>query len=243
MKLEKGKKYSQLVEKSFHISHAALTSCKVKTECVFEVHVVVENTDYVLCYLGHLNNQLLVQQPLDLNISEGEEIVFYVAKSNGRPGDDEIGVYLTGYFREDPEVPFNLDDLLDAEDEDVDDDEVAEEDGEVGNEGEEDLWTALMMNESLSETDSDEDYTINDDLLKNEQGLLLPIKGKPIIEEVVSMYVEPLLSCVLMMLGFVTRQRTYLLRGVTLVKIHRSVDLKKESVIRLKIILMCQSCY
>ena len=98
IKLECGKQYSQLVEKSFHISHAAIQINRLAfPDGPYEVHAIVEKTDYVLCYLGtfwsHSDHSvapvMTIQQPLDLNISEGEEIILYV-KRTGIPEKEQI---------------------------------------------------------------------------------------------------------------------------------------------------------
>lgn len=209
------------MDKSFHISHAALASCKAKAGCVIEVHVVVEKTDYIVCYLGTIDKHLLLQQSLDLNISEGEEIIFYIVSSGGHDDretetTDDVaecdGVYLTGYFREDPEVPFNFEDLIDVDHSEEEEDYVEDEDsGE--NEGGENpgrsLWTALMA-ESLSDSDSDEDYTVPavaEPSTRTRQGALPPIKGKPVIEEiVVSVFFFVTVTCIYMVVYFLYKE-------------------------------------
>jgi hypothetical protein len=93
------------VDFSFHISHATLdspeSSSKFTTGLV-SVHAVVEDTDYVLCYLGKVPNSdvPVLQQPLNLEISGGEEITLYMdsVSSTSHEKDSLSTVYLTGYI-------------------------------------------------------------------------------------------------------------------------------------------------
>ena len=184
VKLDCGKQYSQLVERSFHISHASLQLQYVPERAsyvpfgLFEVHAIVEKTDYILCYLGngtlgkHHNEhtQLPPQQSLNLNISEGEEIILYVRRAG--QGDKEQqpedgSVYLTGYFVEEPTFAPNLDDLLDDDEYALEEDATEEEtDGEGeakegggGQEGDDDEQSlmALLLEGSLVDSDSEND--------------------------------------------------------------------------------------
>ena len=175
LKLECGKQYSQLVEKSFHISHAAL---QVESDGigfpggVYEVHAIVEKTDYILCYLGAAQNDdssvvlSTIQQPLNLNISEGEEIILYVKKTGIADKDQTAvaSVYLTGYFVEEPTFVPNLDELLDDDehllDDDSDDNDLHGDDLEgEGSDFDEQSLTTLLLEGSLEDSDSDEDFT------------------------------------------------------------------------------------
>ena len=169
LKLESGNRYSQLVEKPFHISHAALaptangnrkSGCPVFPQMVIEVRAIVEKTDYVICYLDPSRG--LLQQPLNLNISEGEEIVLYCSCS----GHDSINitVYLTGFFVEEPVYDQNLDDLELTNDEcSVSDleDEVEEGAGE-GEEWEHQNLARLLLQDTLASDESDEEYVVGD---------------------------------------------------------------------------------
>jgi hypothetical protein len=187
VKLECGKQYSQLVERSFHISHAALQvqssnhglyGLNFPDGC-FEVHAIVEKTDYILCYLGWGANMQgtsglvlsTVQQALNLNISEGEEIILYVKKTGVADKDQtsaDASVYLTGYFVEEPTFAPNLDELLDDDEPLLDDD--SEDDGDFelhgddllegqGSDIDEQSLTTLLLEGSLEDSDSDEDFT------------------------------------------------------------------------------------
>lgn len=84
--MEPGKKYSQLVEKSFHISQAALDPVFTETGPV-QVLLGYENRNYLLCTLI---KDKVIQAPLDLNFHEGIQISF----ATTGPGH----VHLTGYL-------------------------------------------------------------------------------------------------------------------------------------------------
>lgn len=89
-----GKRYTQVVERSFHISMAALETSgkKVNDKAGPYVGVMIqhEKTEFLLCTLQH---GCILQQPLDLNFNEGEEVTFFL---NGKGV-----VHLTGYLVED----------------------------------------------------------------------------------------------------------------------------------------------
>lgn len=84
--MEPGKKYSQLVEKSFHISQAALDPVGTESGPV-QVLLGYENRNYLLCTL---KKDDIIQAPLDLNFHEGLQISF----ATTGPGH----VHLTGYL-------------------------------------------------------------------------------------------------------------------------------------------------
>ena len=184
------------MERSFHISHAALqlehhhSTGKYLPHGLFEVHAIVEKTDYILCYLGNgtlgkytfEHTSLSLQQPLNLNISEGEEIILYVRRAGigekeQQPEDGSI--YLTGYFVDEPTFAPNLDDLLDddeyALEEELSEDETdGEGEAREGLDGQEDdneeqSLMALLLEGSLVDSDSenDDDFVgnLDDDLL------------------------------------------------------------------------------
>lgn len=62
------------------------------------VHAVVEGTDYILCYLGKLPNSEVpvIQQALNLEITDGEEISLYMDSISGKK-NTLSSVHLTGY--------------------------------------------------------------------------------------------------------------------------------------------------
>ena len=85
--MEAGKRYSQTVEKSFHISMAALTGTNnAKTLHVqVTVMVEVEKASYPICTL---QPGKIPQQALDYIFTEGEEVLFYT--------EGDLDVHLTG---------------------------------------------------------------------------------------------------------------------------------------------------
>ena len=109
-----------------------------------------------------------IQQPLNLNISEGEEIILYVKKTSIADKDQisaVASVYLTGYFVEEPTFAPNLDELLDDDEHLLDDDSDDNDDlhgsdleGE-GSDLDEQSLTTLLLEGSLEDSDSDEDFT------------------------------------------------------------------------------------
>lgn len=85
---------------SFHISHASL-GCENGldfTSNLVAIHAVVDDADYVLCYLGMLPNSEVpvIQQSLNLDITDGEEIMLYMDSVSGKKGNLSC-VHLTGY--------------------------------------------------------------------------------------------------------------------------------------------------
>ena len=113
----------------------------------------MEKTDYIICYLDPTHD--LLQQPLDLNISEGEEIVLYCS-CNGHDGGD-VTVYLTGYFIEEPVFEQNLDDL------ELTNDECSVSDlgsGTEEEEGEHRNLTRLLFQDSFVSDMSDEEFVV-----------------------------------------------------------------------------------
>ncbi|XP_063981398.1 46 kDa FK506-binding nuclear protein-like [Diachasmimorpha longicaudata] len=111
--IEPNKRYTQTVEKPFHVSMATLDASTADDDIV-QVMLCYDNRNYLLCNLkkGHV-----WQVPLDLNFQEGTKIAF---TSNGRGH-----VHLTGYLVPDEGID-DLDDLdeEDEEEEEEDEDEV-----------------------------------------------------------------------------------------------------------------------
>ena len=171
----------------------------------------MEKTDYILCYLGvawcgkSVPAQTIVQQPLNLNISEGEEIILYVKQAGvaDKNQDQKAGsVYLTGYFVEEPTFAPNLDELLEDDEfalEDVsssgDGDEESDGDegeGEGEGEGDSDLdeqsLATLLLEGPLRDSDSEDDDFVGDlnsDLLLSEGSINTRkclAKGPPVKE-------------------------------------------------------------
>ncbi|OTF84201.1 FK506-binding protein-like protein [Euroglyphus maynei] len=121
-----GRRYSQTVELSYHISKAALEIDVKKPEAEKRVQVMLEQNDtkYLLCTL---DSQKIIQTELDLIFTEGEQVTFYL---NG-----EGTVHLTGY-------------IMDFDDDELDDDEEDDEEEE-----EEDLKTVPLNKRKLVDND------------------------------------------------------------------------------------------
>ncbi|XP_070503975.1 46 kDa FK506-binding nuclear protein isoform X2 [Chironomus tepperi] len=101
--LKANKKYTQKLEKPFHLSQAALDHSSSDDEPV-QVMYSHENSSYLLCTLQKGKN---IQCALDLNFAEGDELCF-LTKGNGI-------VHLTGFLV--PEEDFNYGEY-DSEEED-----------------------------------------------------------------------------------------------------------------------------
>jgi len=95
--LEPGKKYEQKAEASFHLTMAALEpSTKAPAPnkpTVTSLVVESSKNSYILC---NLDQQRVLQQPLDLVFTEDEPISFFV---NG-----ENKIHLTGYIMPDSDI-------------------------------------------------------------------------------------------------------------------------------------------
>jgi len=117
LQLEPGKHYSQNVSKAFHITHAAIGSPKVNW--LVAVRAVVNDNDYVLCYLGSADGKegfSTLQQSLNLEVAEGEEVVLYTQPTSPS-SKQSYSVHLTGYYADDLYVPTESDILEAAMDE------------------------------------------------------------------------------------------------------------------------------
>ncbi|CAG5093423.1 Similar to FKBP46: 46 kDa FK506-binding nuclear protein (Spodoptera frugiperda) [Cotesia congregata] len=100
--MEPNKRYTQTVEKAFHVSMATL-DVTTADDAVVQVMLCYDNRNYLLCNLLKSSSQA----QLDLNFKEGTRISF---TSNGRGH-----VHLTGYL-----IPDELDDLeQDLEEEEI----------------------------------------------------------------------------------------------------------------------------
>ncbi|XP_017766014.1 PREDICTED: 46 kDa FK506-binding nuclear protein-like [Eufriesea mexicana] len=102
--LEPNKRYTQTVEKSFHVSMASL-NLQTSDDNVVQVMLYYEDSSYLLC---NLKKSSTWQVPLDLNFQEGTTIAF-ICHGHGQ-------VHLTGYL-----IPEDLD--LDELEEEEDDEE------------------------------------------------------------------------------------------------------------------------
>ncbi|CAK9806070.1 39 kDa FK506-binding nuclear protein [Anthophora quadrimaculata] len=103
--MEPNKRYTQTVEKSFHVSMASL-DLPISDDNWVQVMLCYENRSYLLC---NLKKSSAWQVPLDLNFQEGTKIAF-TCNGHGH-------VHLTGYLI--PDEDLDLDELEEEEDEEV----------------------------------------------------------------------------------------------------------------------------
>ncbi|XP_057307786.1 46 kDa FK506-binding nuclear protein-like [Hydractinia symbiolongicarpus] len=115
--LESGKKYTQVLQRSFHVTMAALGFEPVTSEPVAVV-VDVNKAQFVLCTL---QADKIPQQTLNLNFTEGEEVSFSIE------GDGEV--HLTGYL-----LPTPHEYIISSSDEDTANSEEQEEEETEDNE-------------------------------------------------------------------------------------------------------------
>lgn len=95
--------------KSFHITHAAIgrVDASPKVDWLVSVRAIVNDSDYVLCYLGCADKgsgNVMLQQPLNLQVAEGEEVVLYTQPIHPNCKESYF-VHLTGYYSDDLYVP------------------------------------------------------------------------------------------------------------------------------------------
>lgn len=121
MKVESKERYSAIVERSFNITHAAADVSGGYSEARLELHALINNKDILLCHL-HPSNDVL-QQSLDLLISEGEAITLYVKAST----DQVACVHLSGYLVDEPTDSHWESEFTEEEEDEEEEDE--EEDG------------------------------------------------------------------------------------------------------------------
>lgn len=142
--LDSGNRYTQTVEKSFHLSMAALGFQNFSSVPV-TVMVEVDKAQFVLCTL---QPGKIPQQPLDYCFTEGEEITFFTEG----PGD----VHLTGYLMEEPST-------LEFEEsaEEVSNSDSAEEDDESSSE-EVTLGDLFQSGDLIGDGSDDEDEESGD---------------------------------------------------------------------------------
>lgn len=115
--LEPGKRYTTTVEKSFHVSMAALDCTTVKQDQeIMSVMLETEGQESLLCNL--CKQKGVLQEKLDLNFLTGETVTF-TCRGNGT-------IHLSGYLVSDDD-----DELGEMGEEEEDDEEVEEEDSGV----------------------------------------------------------------------------------------------------------------
>ena len=89
--MDAGKRYTQVVEKSFHLTMAAL-GFRHSSALPVTVMVEVDKAQFALCTL---QAGKIPQQPLNYAFTEGEEVTFY---SEG-PGEVHLtGIEIISYF-------------------------------------------------------------------------------------------------------------------------------------------------
>ncbi len=93
LKINKDKTYSRILDKSIHITHGVLDP-SIKTDGVVELHVMVNEFNYIITLFDENNG--VIQQSLNIQLSSGEEIAFYLEGS-----DNKACVHLSGYCHHD----------------------------------------------------------------------------------------------------------------------------------------------
>ncbi|XP_012257094.2 46 kDa FK506-binding nuclear protein [Athalia rosae] len=151
--MEPNKRYTQTVEKSFHVSMASLDVPSAGTGAV-EVMLTYENRNYLLCTL---QPGLAIQVPLDLNFVEGTEIAF-ASSGTGR-------VHLTGYLA--PDDDLDLDELEEEEEDDVEAPQLVEKQSkrkssDLDAQGQRDSKRAKHDEEEEESSDDDDDFAEED---------------------------------------------------------------------------------
>merc|ERR1712071_428322 len=119
--VEPGKKYSQVVENSFHISKATI-DLSVATEDNISLLLDYEGQpEYILCHLNKTNKQ----ESLDLNFQQGDTISLFT--------QGQCPIHLTGYLlgEDDSDDEMTLGEMMEEEGEEEEDDEEEEEEDEV----------------------------------------------------------------------------------------------------------------
>lgn len=156
--MEPNKRYTQTVEKAFHVSMATL-DVTTADDGIVQVMLCYDNRNYLLC---NLQKSSSTQVGLDLNFKEGTRISF---TSNGRGH-----VHLTGYL-----IPDDLEDLEQDLDDDIEEEEVPElvgkNDKRKAKESPVDKKSLKRLKSSKPES-SDEDDDDDDDEEEEDQSLL-----------------------------------------------------------------------
>lgn len=158
--IEPNKRYTQTVQRSFHISMAALDASSSDDTNV-QIMLGLNDKNYLLCTL---NRNSILQTPLDLNFQEGNKIAFL---HNGKGY-----VHLTGYF-----VP--EDDLMDEyneEESEAEEEEVptlvkvkgtkrkSESESEKKKSKKKKSELAALLNDTLESDDNDESFTLENEV-------------------------------------------------------------------------------
>ncbi|XP_023226514.1 46 kDa FK506-binding nuclear protein-like [Centruroides sculpturatus] len=144
--LESGKRYSQVVESSYHLSMAALEPMSKEVEKSNKyVSVMIEHgkSEFLLCTLEH---DRVMQVPLDLVFVEGEEVSFFLS--------GEGIVHLTGYVTDERQEVNDDSYQEDSQDEC----ETSYDDENMYDDGDDDYYSKLMQVEEDSDSSSNEEW-------------------------------------------------------------------------------------
>ncbi|XP_046439087.1 46 kDa FK506-binding nuclear protein-like isoform X4 [Daphnia pulex] len=118
--IEPGKKYSQTVDSSFHISKATLDLSSANDEDITLLLDYEGQQEYILCHLNKSNKQ----ECLDLNFQAGDSISLF---SHG-----QASIHLSGYLLgDDDDDEMTLGDMMEEEEEDDDEEEDEDVDEEM----------------------------------------------------------------------------------------------------------------
>ncbi|ELT92262.1 hypothetical protein CAPTEDRAFT_220209 [Capitella teleta] len=180
--IDEGKRYTQVVERSFHVSMAALEPSSAKPEAV-SVMVQHDKAEFLICTL---QKGSLFQQPLDLNFTEGEELTFFL---NGKGV-----VHLTGYLIEDDRESMGDYAEMDAMDDMSEDDMASSDEDDDDEDSEEDVPPILKSlkcnlemaddsDEDESDDEEDEDYSTNKRKKKNQEQKKGAKKPRVVLEQ------------------------------------------------------------
>jgi len=125
--VEPGKKYSQVVENSFHISKATIDLSSASEENISLLLDYEGQPEYILCHLNKDNKQ----ESLDLNFQQGDTISLFT--------QGQCPIHLTGYLlgEDDSDDDMTLGEMMEeeGEEEEDDDEEEEEEEEEVVDQG------------------------------------------------------------------------------------------------------------
>merc|ERR1712200_14860 len=107
--VEPGKKYSQTVENSFHISKATLDLSAATEDTVSLLLDYEGQPEYILCHLNKANKQ----ESLDLNFQQGDTINLFT--------QGQCPIHLTGYLlgEDDDEDDMTLGEMMEEEEEEI----------------------------------------------------------------------------------------------------------------------------
>lgn len=117
--VEPGKKYSQTVENSFHISKATIDLSSATDDDITLLLDYEGQQEYILCHLNKSNKQ----ESLDLNFQQGDTISLFT--------QGQSSIHLSGYLlgEDDSDDDMTLGEMMEEEEE-MDEEECEEEDDE-----------------------------------------------------------------------------------------------------------------